>query len=400
MTTTRCATSTSWTTTTREEDDDSGDDEQEASANGGSNGDGGIMEVLRSQIGEHKRVIATSAAAAAATYAAKKLPDLIEHLEQDGGDKLRDKLGKASDAGGVKGFAAGAASRALSSGPRRPGRPAHAGRRRRGEGRGEGQGEGFRWDHGRRCEGRRQGRRRQVARRQRLGQRTAAADPTVDRHRRPGGDGLQPVDAVRGAELVHAPCRVGRAGGARDRRLAREHLGPAAALEGADHRADPERADRLGAQGRRPGHRRDHVPRARAEADPRRGRLRLAAAGLRREARLRPACPQARGQDRPLPLQGVRRDARRGDRALARQDRGRRGQGPGAQQAEHEGRSHSERCEAALRGGREEGRSRRRAATRKATATGTSNGDGEAEAAREERKRHREQRARKQKEAA
>src|SRR4051794_30443096 len=101
---------------TREEDD-SGDDEQEASANGGSNGEGGLMEGLRSQIGEHKRVIATSPAAAAATYAAKRLPDLIEHLEQDGGDKLREKLGKASDGGGVKGFAAGAASRALSSGP-------------------------------------------------------------------------------------------------------------------------------------------------------------------------------------------------------------------------------------------------------------------------------------------
>src|SRR4051812_43409808 len=77
---------------TREDDDDSGNDEQEASANGDSNGDGGIMEVLRSQIGEHKRVLATSAAAAAATYAAKRLPDLIEHFEQgDGGDKLREK---------------------------------------------------------------------------------------------------------------------------------------------------------------------------------------------------------------------------------------------------------------------------------------------------------------------
>ena len=102
---------------TRENDDDSGNEEQEASANGGGDGEGGVMEVLRSQLGEHKRVLATSAAAAAATYAAKKLPDLIEHLEQDGGDKLRDKLGKASDGGGVKGFAAGAASRALSGGP-------------------------------------------------------------------------------------------------------------------------------------------------------------------------------------------------------------------------------------------------------------------------------------------
>jgi len=103
---------------TRENDDDSGsEEEQEASANGGGGVEGGVMEVLRSQLGEHKRVLATSAAAAAATYAAKKLPDLLEHLEQDGGDKLRDKLGKASDGGGVKGFAAGAASRAFSGGP-------------------------------------------------------------------------------------------------------------------------------------------------------------------------------------------------------------------------------------------------------------------------------------------
>ncbi len=104
---------------TREEDDDSGNEEQEASANGGGDGEGegGVMEMLLSQLGDHKRVLATSAAAAAATYAAKKLPDWLEHLEQDGGDKLRDKLGKASDGGGVKGFAAGAASRALSGGP-------------------------------------------------------------------------------------------------------------------------------------------------------------------------------------------------------------------------------------------------------------------------------------------
>ena len=104
---------------TREEDDDSENEEQEANANGsdGGDGEGGVMEMLRSQLGEHKRVLATSAAAAAATYAAKKLPDLIEHFEQEGGDKVRDKLGKASNGGGVKGFAAGAASRALSGGP-------------------------------------------------------------------------------------------------------------------------------------------------------------------------------------------------------------------------------------------------------------------------------------------
>jgi uncharacterized membrane protein len=73
-----------------------------------------------SQIGDHKSVlapVATSAAAAAATYAAKKLPDLIDRFESEGGDKLREKLGNASDGGGVKGFAAGAASRAFSGGP-------------------------------------------------------------------------------------------------------------------------------------------------------------------------------------------------------------------------------------------------------------------------------------------
>src|SRR4051812_37019960 len=75
--------------------------------------EGGLVETLVSQLGQHKEVlapVATSAAAAAAAYAAKKLPQLIEQLENGGSDKLRGKLDEASDAGGVKGFAAGAAS--------------------------------------------------------------------------------------------------------------------------------------------------------------------------------------------------------------------------------------------------------------------------------------------------
>jgi len=80
---------------------------------------GGIVETLMSQVGEHREVlapVATSAAAAAAAYAAKKLPQLIDGLENGGRDKVREKLESASDSGGVKGFAAGAASRAFSGG--------------------------------------------------------------------------------------------------------------------------------------------------------------------------------------------------------------------------------------------------------------------------------------------
>jgi len=81
--------------------------------------DGSFVDSLMAQLGEHKAVlapVATSAVAAAATYAAKKLPDLIDQLEGEGGDKLRGKLSDASDSGGVKGFAAGAASRAFDTG--------------------------------------------------------------------------------------------------------------------------------------------------------------------------------------------------------------------------------------------------------------------------------------------
>jgi uncharacterized membrane protein len=101
-----------------ESPESSGDESSEASA--GRNGKGGLVDMLMSQIGDHREVlapVATSAAAAAATYAAKKLPELIDRFEQGGGDRIREKLGDASDGGGVKGFVSGAASRALSGGP-------------------------------------------------------------------------------------------------------------------------------------------------------------------------------------------------------------------------------------------------------------------------------------------
>jgi len=72
-----------------------------------------------SQLGDHRAVlvpVATTAAAAAATYAVKKLPELLDNAEGMGTDKLREKVDKAKDAGGAKGMAAGAASRALSGG--------------------------------------------------------------------------------------------------------------------------------------------------------------------------------------------------------------------------------------------------------------------------------------------
>jgi hypothetical protein len=102
------------------EETDGQGDEQADEQSGGENGSrSGIVETLMHQLGEHRAVlapVATTAAAAAATYAARKLPELVDRFESDGGDKLREKLGKASDGGGVKGFAAGAASRAFSSG--------------------------------------------------------------------------------------------------------------------------------------------------------------------------------------------------------------------------------------------------------------------------------------------
>jgi uncharacterized membrane protein len=102
----------------REQDGESqGDEQQESQSNGG--GDGGIVSALLSQLGEHRAVlapVATTAAAAAATYAVKKLPDLFDSAEGAGMDKVRKTVDKAKDAGGAKGMAAGAASRALSGG--------------------------------------------------------------------------------------------------------------------------------------------------------------------------------------------------------------------------------------------------------------------------------------------
>jgi uncharacterized membrane protein len=105
-----------------EYDEDGEDEEREAEdeddAKNGSR-DSGIVETLMSQLSDHREVIgpvATSAAAAAAAFAAKKLPQLIDQFEGDGGDKIRDKLGSMQESGGAKGFAAGAASRALSQG--------------------------------------------------------------------------------------------------------------------------------------------------------------------------------------------------------------------------------------------------------------------------------------------
>lgn len=95
-----------------EEEEEDDDDEEEGASRG-------LVESLMTQLGQHREVlapVATSAAAAAAAYAARKLPQLIEELEQGGTDKVRERLGQASSAGGVKGFAAGAASRAFSSG--------------------------------------------------------------------------------------------------------------------------------------------------------------------------------------------------------------------------------------------------------------------------------------------
>lgn len=106
----------------REQDEDEleeQDEEQDEQEDGRDGHGGGLVDSLMSQLGEHKEVlkpVATTVGAAAATYAARKLPDLIEHIENGGGDKLREKLEDAKGSGGVKGFAAGAASRAFSGG--------------------------------------------------------------------------------------------------------------------------------------------------------------------------------------------------------------------------------------------------------------------------------------------
>jgi len=102
-----------------ERDEDARDEDDEEGTSGDASGEHGFLDSLMSQIGEHKAVltpVATTAAAAAATYAAKKLPELLGQIENGGTDKLREKLGDAKESGGAKGMVAGAASRAFSSG--------------------------------------------------------------------------------------------------------------------------------------------------------------------------------------------------------------------------------------------------------------------------------------------
>jgi len=98
-------------------ENDEREQDNESESNGG--GGGGIVDALRAQLDEHRAVlapVATTAAAAAATYAVKKLPELFENAEGMGVDKLREKVDKARNTGGAKGMAAGAASRVLSGG--------------------------------------------------------------------------------------------------------------------------------------------------------------------------------------------------------------------------------------------------------------------------------------------
>jgi uncharacterized membrane protein len=92
-----------------QDDGDDGGDEPQGSA------DGGLVEGLMSRLGENGRSalkpVASAAAVAAATYVAKNGPQLLKDF---GSDKTKEKLGQAHEKGGVTGFAAGAAKRALS----------------------------------------------------------------------------------------------------------------------------------------------------------------------------------------------------------------------------------------------------------------------------------------------
>jgi uncharacterized membrane protein len=70
----------------------------------------GLYETLKERIGKEVLIpVAASAAAAAATYAAKKGPDLV----RGGADRLKGSLDEARQAGGAKGFAAGAVGKAM-----------------------------------------------------------------------------------------------------------------------------------------------------------------------------------------------------------------------------------------------------------------------------------------------
>jgi uncharacterized membrane protein len=94
-----------------QDEPESGDGEQEPRASG----DSGMVEGLMERLGENGRSalkpVASAAAVAAATYVARNGPQFLKEL---GGDKAREKLGQANEQGGVTGFAAGAAKRALS----------------------------------------------------------------------------------------------------------------------------------------------------------------------------------------------------------------------------------------------------------------------------------------------
>jgi uncharacterized membrane protein len=70
----------------------------------------GLYESLRERIGKEVLIpVAASAAAAAVTYAAKKGPDLL----RGGTDRVKESLDSAREGGGAKGFAAGAAAKAM-----------------------------------------------------------------------------------------------------------------------------------------------------------------------------------------------------------------------------------------------------------------------------------------------
>ena len=72
--------------------------------------DEGLYETLRERIGKEVLIpVAASAAAAAATYAAKKGPDLL----RGSADRLKGSLDDAREEGGGKGFAAGAIGKAM-----------------------------------------------------------------------------------------------------------------------------------------------------------------------------------------------------------------------------------------------------------------------------------------------
>jgi uncharacterized membrane protein len=72
-----------------------------------------VYETLRERLGgAGKSILLPAAASAAAALVAKKGPDLLKSLSEQGAESLD----RARDAGGAKGFAAGAASKAMQGG--------------------------------------------------------------------------------------------------------------------------------------------------------------------------------------------------------------------------------------------------------------------------------------------